>query len=325
LPDIVTGPAADAPLDRPLGNGYCAEISVQWIAETPILIGGRQAKDGPVEPMRLGETWVIPGATLRGLVRSSLEIVAHGKLGASNLHHRYGLRDFDHPFYSEESPISRVDQVHSGWLTITPKKDADPTWTILPCKWGHLPIDSLIGKGGLVSGVDDATKWSGTKLEDKYQALGMRRHDTYDFSVTSGFIRAPDDHDRQVFKPAASGGERGVVVVSNRLPGKGRKRFEYVFFDDPARRPFTVRPDQVDAFERLYCRPSKNKPVPDGSWKVLNKTAEASNRIPVFYVGNPEDRTNTSFFFGLTRLFKIPHKHSVRQVIAGHRRTRSST
>lgn len=105
-----------------------------------------QQGDGPVEPVRLGPDgpWVIPGATIRGLLRHASEIVAHGKLGSANLHHRYGLRDFQHPYYANESAVSDITKVRAGWLHIENSGDRD-TWTITPARrWAKVRVEQLV-------------------------------------------------------------------------------------------------------------------------------------------------------------------------------------
>jgi CRISPR/Cas system CSM-associated protein Csm3 (group 7 of RAMP superfamily) len=94
-----SGPVA---LDEPLPNGFCATITVDWIAETPLLVGGAAApkkKGEIVEPLTIGGRYELPGATLRGLLRNAVEIVAHGKMTQGNWHYRFGARDFVHPYY----------------------------------------------------------------------------------------------------------------------------------------------------------------------------------------------------------------------------------
>lgn len=81
---VGAGVMAGQPLDRPLLGGFTGWIAVRWAAETPMLIG---TKDGDCfEPMRLPPhgPFVIPGATIRGLVRSTCEIVAHARLSQFN-------------------------------------------------------------------------------------------------------------------------------------------------------------------------------------------------------------------------------------------------
>eukprot|EP00873_Tetraselmis_striata_P015036 jgi/Tetstr1/435300/TSEL_024219.t1 len=82
--------------DAPLPGGFSGKIHYTLVAESPILIGAPDPEDETVSvPMRLGRAgpWVLPGATMRGLMRSVSEIVAYARLTPVNKHHRYGLRD----------------------------------------------------------------------------------------------------------------------------------------------------------------------------------------------------------------------------------------
>lgn len=316
LPDQVVTATNTPGLSRPLADGFCAEIAVEWAAETPLLIGETNPETGVVEPLRLGPggPFVIPGATLRGMIRAAVEIVAHGRLGAANLHHRYGLRDFEHPAYADRSPVSRVDQVKAGWLEWRSGADGTRAWTIAPCDWAHVLIEEVLASGHGRWPTDKREEWIGLDLTKKYEAVGIRRDRSFDFSRTFGFSRMPDDNGRRMVTPGQ--GMRGTLVFSNKLPGKGgKKKFEYVFFA-PTGAPVPVRPEIVATFERLYSKPSKNKPQPDGSWKLLRPVLEAGGRIPVFFVGDL-DGQDDRFVFGLTRLFKVPHERSVGSVLFG--------
>lgn len=309
LPDQVVMPERATPLDRPIPDGFCAEIAVEWAAETPLLIGRENGQSGVVEPMRLGASgnYVIPGASLRGMIRSAVEIVAHGRLGSANLHHRYGLRDFEHPTYADRSPVSRVGDVNAGWLTWQGEKGAE-CWRITPCTWSHVVIDDLLESNLGHWPVHRRQEWIGLSLREKYAALGMLAGATFDFTKTFGFTRVADDNGRKVVRPG--GPLKGVPVFANKLPGKdGKKRFEYAFFESTGT-PAEVKAEIVATFERLYSKPSKNKPKPDGSWKDLRPTLEGGGRLPVFFVGDL-DTQDEGFFFGLTRLFKVPHERSV--------------
>lgn len=313
LSDTVVSAPRDVALDLPLVDGYAAEIDVEWAAETPLLIGVEN--DGVVEPMRspgADGTFVIPGATLRGAIRAAVEIVAHGRLGAANLHHRYGLRDFEHPAYADRSPVSRVGEVKAGWLEWRKGGDGTTEWWITPCDWAHVLIDDLLASRLGRWPTRDRGAWIGKDLATKYDAVDMRRGASFDFTRTFGFSKAPDDNARRMVKP--DGPLRGTPVFANKLPGRdGNKKFEYVFFA-PSGEPFAIAPEIVATFERLYSKPSKNRPQPDGSWKVLRPTLEKGGRLPVFMVGDPAEQRN-GFFFGLTRLFKVPHERSVGGVL----------
>jgi CRISPR-associated protein (TIGR03986 family) len=308
LPDQVV---FETPLPRhlPIPSGFCARIDVEWAAETPLLIG-EQSEDGDaVVPLQFGRSgnYVIPGATLRGMIRAAVEIIAHGRLGSANLHHRYGLRDFEHPAYAERSPVSRVAEVKAGWLNLT----GDRRWQITPCAWAHVLIDDLLSTDYGSLRRERRENWIQRSLEQKYAAAGMRPGAQYDFTKTFGFSASYEENGRQIVKPGST--RQGTLVFAGPLPGRGNKKYEYVFFapDGPS---VCVAPSVVSVFERLYSRPSKNRPMPDGSWKELRPTLKNGGRLPVFYVGDLEHQDDR-FFFGLTRLFKVPHERSLGDVL----------
>jgi len=317
LPDQVAGAEGVGSLDAPVRGGYRAEIAVEWAAETPLLIG-EESGGGVVGPMRLGKTGphVIPGAGLRGMLRAAVEIVAHGRVGAVNGHHRYGLRDFEHPAYRDRSPVSRVKEVKAGWLTLEGlDADGDEIWTLSPCGWAHVAIDGLLASSIINRNGVAREDWIKKSLDEKYDLARMKNQNHYDFSGRKyRFSESrPDDFGRDVVGPGDA--VSGTLVFSGKLPGtNGKKKFEYVFFEGSEEK-IRIDKSKVDEFRRLYSKQSKNNPVADGSWKLLEPTFKSRARIPVFHVGDPSDR-GPDFAFGLTRLFKIPHEKSVNDVIA---------
>jgi hypothetical protein len=65
-------------LGRPLAQSICGTLKVRWTAETPLLVGG--ANDENNKPFAINGTYAIPGASLKGMIRSVLEIAAFGRL-----------------------------------------------------------------------------------------------------------------------------------------------------------------------------------------------------------------------------------------------------
>jgi CRISPR-associated protein (TIGR03986 family) len=334
LPDQVMPPeTTKITLDEPVKDGYCAVIKVDWVVETPLLVGGLSSpENGETRPLTIGSQYVLPGSTLRGLLRNAVEIVAHGKMTQGNWHYRFGLRDFVHPYYKDEARVSKLDDVRAGFLRVRDATAADAAssitangkvWELTPAandgKWGHVEIASLSSVG--VSSEDLKGKgWIEKSLKDKYRALGMVTGDRISFKKKLSFKFLPEENGRKVYAAQAhgKGDAEGVMLVAGRLPGGGNKKFEYFVTrpsDNNARR-FTLASHVVTLFERLYSEPARgDRPRPTGNWRELKPVAE-SDDIPVFYVGDPDPKSNDSnFFFGLTRLFKIPHKLSVGQIL----------
>lgn len=304
LNQIVVPPEhPDVRLDVPLAGGGSATLEVTWGIETPLLIG-QTATEGSNEvvPLAIGKgakRWVIPGATLRGLVRSSLEIAAFARLRQVNGHFRFGVRDFTHQLYRDESPVGKDSKVRAGWL----KKDGD-NFTITPCAnqgddWGYVAITDLTG------GTDPA-RWSKKKRAEK---LALAASGATCFAATAPRPLPDGTSGRMIYRPADPPQKPGELVVSGKAVGT--KRYEYVFFADPAAKSKILAEKTWHQFELMNCRQGRRGLEPEGAWKEL-KAANIDNglQVPVFWVGDLETQAD-SFAFGLTRLFKIPHKCSV--------------
>lgn len=314
-----------APLDKPRSDGYCGQIEVIWTAETPLLIGQQpepKAKTDVVVPMAFGEgNWVVPGASLRGMLRAVLEIITFGRLSRLNAHRRYGLRDFLHPDYAGENsryPVGKVDQVHAGWLSLRKEPGegdgkVKEIYSIASCgkRWSQILIEDNLDFG-------PRERWVKQGLEDKYRRFGMLgAGNLYDFEKTLRFSETEKHNNKEVVRIAPHGSIEGVLVFSDKIPGNGGrngKKVEYVFHG-PVDKELDLSDDSFRQFRRMYSKPAKNKSEPDGTWKKLQATLKAGKRVPVFYVGSLEQQDD-NFAFGLTRLFKVPHRYSLGEIRA---------
>jgi len=138
--------------DEPLSEGMCGEIAIDIEFDTPMLIG--DGGEDQQRPLMIDGAPVIPGATLRGLVRSTLEIAAFARLSQTNLHRRFAVRDFAHPRFTNEDRETKA-----GWLTrVSSASDGvDEVVQIEPCRdW---PI--LIRGGIERDTVEDHLEWLG--------------------------------------------------------------------------------------------------------------------------------------------------------------------
>jgi CRISPR-associated protein (TIGR03986 family) len=361
LNDVVVPPeeaARRCRLDRPLPGGFSGRIRVTWAAETPLLIGEerfetvrlRTGGNGSAEvsgPMRLGPDgpYVIPGATLRGCLRTAVEIVASGRLSQINAHHRYGLRDFDHPrvrwIDEQGEEQSLLDRVRAGWLL---RKTDGTGYEIVPCAdWKTIAIADLPGRGRR-NEYQWRSDWLILEIDKRYATVGYKvsrgRIPVIEFNndVVREFVRNPKEAGpgELILKPG--GDIRGTLVFSNKSPstpgpekirlmeqqrqqGQPKKR-EYVFIDELHAETFAVPEKAWRRFELINSKPGKNEAVPDGSWAALKPSLDADGgRIPVFFIGDHENENQ--FQFGLTRFFKVAHEFSVgemRDRDAAHKR-----
>jgi hypothetical protein len=320
-----------------------------------MLIGVEQkAKFGKKEeevsvPMKLGDEYVIPGATLRGMMRAAMGIVCRARLTQVNTNHRYGVRDFTHPLFKERAGTQRLawDHLHAGWLrrkqaTDKEKSEGLSDYVLTPCDKAMVRIRALprsFNNGRPTDNGEWHRDWLRTKLSERYEKAnyvrsktdGKRPEYVFDFKDdkrAATFSRDRGDPDYVI--GGGAGERKGWFVFSNNSPslknideatldaqqqspqpGDQKKR-EYLFFDREDAVEIRLTITDFENFERINSKPSKTKLKPDGSFAVLAPTLEGGARIPVFYAGDPDpERKDKDFAMGLTRLFKLPHPNSV--------------
>jgi hypothetical protein len=344
------GLSEEANYDFPLPGGFSGTLTVTWAVETPMAIGETpQNSDAAATPFKLGDTFAIPGATLRGMLRASMGIVARARLSQINGNHRYGVRDFTHPLFAsaagDRTPRFAWSEVKAGWLQKKPLADGDPArqgsdYTLTPCDKKIIRIRALpasFNEGRSTANGDWHRAWLQLKIPQRYEKAGYHRNRLFDFeqSAKTSFVpdpRAPaNDPTAADYVVTGNGGRMGWFVFSANSPslqgvtaatlddqeqnpkaGNQKKR-EYAFFDRPNAQPIRLPQEAFDRFLLINSKPGKTKPKPDGSFAVLAPTLDAGHRIPVFYVGDPINDPD-HFDMGLTRLFKVAHRYSVEDV-----------
>ncbi|MEM7212961.1 MAG: hypothetical protein AAF479_13895, partial [Pseudomonadota bacterium] len=306
--------------DMPIEGGLSATLEVQWAAETPFLIGDTRAKgqgDRPDEigPLKIGGDYAIPGASLRGMLRSVMEIACFARLRQINEHHRYAIRDFQHPYY--RSSLLDQKSVKAGWMRR--ERDSGQTrWVIRPCDWKPVSIESLLSDLGGAG----TEAWLKSDRCKKYQRFngavtvgpnpGSAKEESFtvDWSKTLRPVRMGDKGRMSV---GGAEGERYIVASGAAVNTRGRfaKKVEYAFTAGEPDQEVEIHREAWRSFETVHCKPSRNKAEPDGAWAEWVGQAEAGLWIPVFYTGEPGDAGQA---IGLTRLFRMPASNSVGDV-----------
>ena len=316
--------------NTPLPDGYCGEIAVEWAAETPLLVGGAGDEDGVAGPLDFdARGYWIPGASFRGMIRSAAEIIGYARLEQVNRDHVFALRDFEHPCYNDpmktDGPkLGSAADVRIGWLS----RQSDQ-WTIEESRLAYVGIDELLASGFVGKGVD-AAGWRRMSLDAKYASARMKAGGLIDFRRTFAFGPSlPDAQRRTRVIPIKNGGISGTLVFSGPTPKPGMnqapadierlaKKVEYVALDPPGTRaPVTLSKNSRRRFELVHTKQGANERLPDGSWAALEPTAR-NHPIPVFFTGDLRVQ-GEDFAFGLTRLFRVPHRYTVGEILARQR------
>jgi CRISPR-associated protein (TIGR03986 family) len=344
---VPPSPVPEPRHDKPLAGQLSGTIEVAWEATTPLLIGDPQevvdGLPGLVLPTVLvpdekaGKTFderrgvlraaCIPGASLRGMIRSVYEIITYSRLTQLNADYRFGFRNFDDDDYKRQ--VLAEGAVKAGWLEV----DGDGTWWLRPCQWRKVEIAVIHAQARATH----AATWITWNLERKYALLSTHVagrnppfvwQDDWRWDDSSGTLT------RSAGGGAASGaGVPATIVVSGpATSASANKRFEYVFFaavgdEERGRIDPMIRLD----FERVHGRlNARGEFEPDGSWAVLKPNLRVDvptelRRIPIFFVGDPNDplMPGNRLRLGLTRLFKLGHTFAVGDLLPASHRSRS--
>lgn len=168
--------------DLPFRDGISGHLDIEIRAASPLFIRDSQQRD---QFFRLpGDIRAIPGTSLRGMLRSVVEIASFGKMGYVN-DHTYGVRDLhNRDLYGQhmseiiDGPGGQkqpVPLVNAGWLSQSTDSfydseggDGSPVWKIEPCHFARVEyglIEAWADKQG-ISNYEPGRKQS---APDKYR------------------------------------------------------------------------------------------------------------------------------------------------------------
>lgn len=319
----------------PIDGGLSGTLDIEIAFDGPMLIG--EPSDNVNAPLQMGDAFVIPGATLRGMTRSVMEIAAYARLSQTNLHRRYGIRDFGHHLFREEARKN----VKSGWLRPWQNGDPvypdgkEPDYVIDPCRYYLVKIRDFRPDGGA-----SHLRWLNKSMLGRYDSMKMKHGKQVDFSQSqsqSFSLRNSTDSLPSV-TPDKGGNIKGLYVFCNtsttlkgitadildeqeREARKGnQKKTECVFETVPFGSALPVSRMVWENFIANNSRPSQHAPKPIGNWALLKPTLIPEGkvskvlpaRIPVFWV---EDSDHGVADLGLVRVFKRAHTYSVADVL----------
>jgi CRISPR-associated protein (TIGR03986 family) len=313
-------------LSDPTGT-FDAVINVDWAVETPLLIG--EKVDGIDKSFMLDKnTWAIPGSTLRGMLRAALETIAFARLSQINHHRRFALRDFANEYY--KGTVMKDGVVKAGWLQ---KMDGVPK--ITECDWEFVDIDDLRqgikikkwekerdGKRKEIERFATIEDWAAQDRKKKYADHGIIWSNSDAFKRVSHYfdpIKKTGKKTHAFSRTKEPGYVGGYLVFSGPVhSGNVNKLYDYVFFDKASSTAIKVEDESWNLFLANHSKPSANKQVADGAWKDFESTYNQCGRIPIFFTGDLAKQDAPLFSFGLTRLYRLPHKYSVGQVLLKH-------
>ncbi len=333
---VLPSPVTDLDLSRPVEGAISGRITVTWTAATPILVGGGEAESETPDnnaPLKIGNQYALPGSTLKGLIRSVMEIASFARLSFVEDYAAF-TRNFMDATWVDEVRMDR-NGPNGGWLFCI-SENGKPAYRLVPATdTPACDFDTFLPELG-VSSHDD---WHDMTLHARLQTI-----------ETAG-------RDGRNYLPGQPGEAR--LVVSGPTPPEGRnKHREYLFHwpDDITatdRRIVDIDPGTARRFIMSQHRDSnedrkKGKP-PEANYDALtapgrvdgfdgfdqsaDRTRPAFTQqlenpdkygLPVFW-RNPKGAAQAACgrkpILSLTALYRVPYDRSVHDLVARHNRT----
>lgn len=275
--------------DFPFADGFSGELQYTLTADTPLLVGGKQiksteSKPGSVKPMQLPDgTYAIPGSSLKGMVRSVIEIAGFGRMRMVD-EVRPSLRDISK---SDTVYATRVrDKVRTGFL----RRRADGVQEIVPCKMLRLDHRDLEVALGIKA--PKTIFPARMSVKAKYEAWDEACRSA---GKNPRSLRFDLGADAKAPTRLFEGAIQGVPVFTGQINDSTRphgKRRDFVFYARDADHAIEVSRDAWRDFLRIHGdedggdENGKSAMSWPGYWKSKYRVGED---VPVFYL---QDKIN---------------------------------
>lgn len=338
--------AKDISFEMPFEDGLCGVIDVTLTAQSPIFVRNGLSKIKVTDDVRRhpgkneynrfnhivdaeGKTrYFIPGSSVKGMLRSTVEIISNGKFSQVE-NQSFGKRDWNDRAYMDS-----MKEALCGWMYL----DEQGRWVIENHGKAHKVNVSLIKDivPGLESHIkdgnalkDDAKKIAFAKYRlllskiygDYFNEKMLKDIDFYDSVLTSHLavryaLRKINEIDTvvSVSKVDNYNDADGIVVLTGQqnpyspYDKRGNKRrnpgkhHEFIFPCRPVGDPHIVSGKVVEAFRTIHAN--------SDDWTKLwaDQLLVRKQRIPVFFC---LDENGNVTSIGLASMYKFPYAKSV--------------
>ena len=311
LPDWADFISHDVPFER----GVSGTINIALTAQSPIFVRNGGASTARSVTHKFSQTedghQFIPGSTLKGAIRSILEVLSYGKLSRVN-DYRYAVRDLSRGSDYSRDVVANSGLIKMGWLRSYVGPDGKEKHLIRTSKEEDYAADNQNQRGGRYNSLPNRISFDdiSTILGTDYAPRERYAVDKYTKLISNN--QQFDERDFQNFRITSANHQR-VIVLTGSFSRNKNKEF---LFHDPWQVDHTLHQDlevsekQVVDFLGAYENDHAER---DGSsWYFWKKYFTKGAFIPVFFL---TDDNGEVLHFGLTQLYKKPFKYSIKDLI----------
>lgn len=261
---------------RPLPDGVCGALTVDWLFEQPVLVGGGKEDHATTFTTDADSKPAIPGSTIRGLLRNVIEIASGSRVDIVDRDAHFAVRDSRAEYWRAHSPLARDGSraMSFGWLVRRNPKAAFGERTY--DGWSLKVVEKAwqIETAHLLRSVNCTTEVSvfeTMSVKAKYDELAAHGDARIKFSTTEKEGARSFEESRKAVVDARAG-NLGWIVFTGVDPNRGgvkRKRYATVFEstdDVDAGHPLPA--DLVRRFIRVHSTASGGERAegPRGAW-----------------------------------------------------------
>lgn len=330
---------AEAPIsqDHPWQDGVCGSFEITVTTETPTFVRGTEkparAELGE-EPYKVDGQWALPGSSIRGLVRSTVEIASFSRLGPVN-DLRFGFRNLQNrPLYGVHMAAiaNRVPtpKVSACWLKrtglglnekLTEANKHDVVAILDVVDFAKVEHDLL--KPMLVKPFDLGARESAPA---RYAALGVKPGELkeVEFPLHPQVVRYHGDtlegyRALGEFRRSAVDGEKkkGILVITGQpseRTAKAPKRHDFLFYG-VRRLPIAVTRQHFTDFEFIHSADQEKhgqRSTPNPEWAFWQRAFDEHKPVPVFAIFKPHvpGQVRELRSFGLASTFRLAFEYT---------------
>ena len=249
---------------------------------------------------------VIPGSSLRGMLRTLVEIITYSKVsnvsdkklvyrsvgGATNhdKHYRDQMMRLDKEDTSKKNVKYYTPLIHGGYMVKKGTRD----WAIQPAK----VIDGTTYAQIFMDEENETLVPSLTRVKNCKNAyeifITTSRYDYQD--VRGGFLKIEYAKVTSASSEGATGYRKATLARSGKMNGK---MWEAVVYEkDNSANELPLNDDQIDAYTEQISKEQQG---------LLGDNGALNDGQPVFYI---TEKNGAVIFFGHARMFRVPYPRS---------------
>lgn len=326
--------ASEVSHDLPFSDGLSGVLSIQLHARTPLLVGQQDEREkgkvGKVQFCRHNGHYVIPGSSIKGMLRNVMEIATFGKMQMVD-EKRLGIRDISGK-YVKEIYRENIKNQRAGYLCLKKGDSGLIKAEIRPCKYLHVchgDLQKYINHTGCLFR-------QGLSVRQKYEYWRKLTGDSsessaHDYLPLIDFEKRPGNSSRQhsvdLAIPTASGTYTGHLVFTGQITDKcvksdgksfnrkGKYR-DFIFYDEDEQ-AIPVHSKVLADFRLIHGEEEKeqgrNEKQPERPWSGFwRKRFIESAEIPIFFRTDGKEVKS----IGLAFMYKLAYHHTIAETIA---------